>query len=454
MRTLENKLKQLEGENQKIALAGCHLLADIRHSTAFHEITELEDFLRFGLLDTESCLGTLRKRVHSRSRHVKRRVGRRPELGKMVQKHAAFLRRRLEILSDRREILLQLGDGLAWQVLHRDIRRILPLYVRRTHELPATIGLLGPLQLKRELQKTGHLLALENDLTRCCGQGDLTVVRLDRPDATPLLIEVKTHAGEGLKEGASLELLVITAHTNLPVDQETYQIVADAIGGVPNIDQMKTSPRTERQAEEILASTEVLARVTRTGAHRLNRRAKHHWRTMTEVLRKADAFGSAYDVPEAGLAYFAVSLRGIQQNLEGIRSSRNRFMESLGDWGSLRGASTVDIKSLPQLSARVLPIALWEIPLELRAKLLTGELGFNTFMAEHVLMEEFTARGIGFVEKDGAWELHIEEDVYHLDEIEVCAAEISMAMTGLSPSSLVATIAEGVMQERSRRPTA
>lgn len=450
MNAIRRVSEQLDHENWLIALAGCHLADDLGNPPSSGPLTQFEDFVRYGLIATEDTLRTLRRR-NARSRdRMRKRIRRAPGIGRIFESHVRCLQHRLSVLQQRRNILLQLGDAIAWRVLLLDVRRIIPLYAPRTHELPGSVGLAGPLQLKANLERTGTMWAIENDLTRCCGHGDLTVVRLDRPDATPLLIEVKSHARGDLAEGSVVELLTLSAHTDLPVDKETHAMLLDAMGGVPHTDQMKVSARAERQAQEILSRTEFLASVIRTGAYQLRRPTKNHWNTIAEIIRKAATHGSAYDFPETGLAYFSVSLEGARQQADIARGRHQELIEDLSKQGPIQRASSTELSEVPELSAVVLPIALWGIDVELRAAVLAGRLGFSTFMAENRIAEEFERHQLGFSEEKGRWVIEDDDESYQLDEIEVRATQFAMAFSGLSPRSLVENIAQALRVERGR----
>jgi len=103
-----------------------------------------------------------------------------------------MLQERDRALTLRRLLLRQIADAFVWHVLRLDARVILPLYREQTHSLPRREGLGGPAELARRAMQSGELFVFENDLTRCLGVGDLTVVFATRPWTHPLTYEVKS----------------------------------------------------------------------------------------------------------------------------------------------------------------------------------------------------------------------------------------------------------------------
>ncbi len=96
-----------------------------------------------------------------------------------VEQHVDALQARERALVLGRHLLRQVADAFAWVVLRQDARVILPLYREQTHELPRREGLGGPAEIARQAMKSGKFFVIENDLTRCLGLGDLTVVSVN-----------------------------------------------------------------------------------------------------------------------------------------------------------------------------------------------------------------------------------------------------------------------------------
>jgi len=62
----------------------------------------------------------------------------------------------------------------------QDARIISPSFREQTHQCHIAEGLGGPAEIARQAMNSGKFFVIENDLTRCVGLGDLTVVFADR----------------------------------------------------------------------------------------------------------------------------------------------------------------------------------------------------------------------------------------------------------------------------------
>src|SRR6266540_2039348 len=145
------------------------------------DVSDMQSALRRDLLWVESRLRTVRGRGKVLRRRLAARANRVPASRDAVLQHMEMLGVRERVLVLRRLLLRQIADAFAWLVLRMDARLILPLYREQTHQLPRGEGLGGPAELARRAMRSGEFLVIENDLTRCLGIGDLTVVFADRP---------------------------------------------------------------------------------------------------------------------------------------------------------------------------------------------------------------------------------------------------------------------------------
>lgn len=81
------------------------------------------------------------------------------------------------------------------------------LFRPQRHTLPAQSGLIGHVLIQQAAHECGRFFVLENDLTRCLGVGDLTVLSLEEPSLPPLSLEVKTSV-KAVEIGAPARLRV------------------------------------------------------------------------------------------------------------------------------------------------------------------------------------------------------------------------------------------------------
>lgn len=212
MKRLAVRLEQLDVEVHRSAVLGCRLIDQLRRGLTPAALDDFQHGLRMGLLDVESRIREWRARQPRRAVKLKalrrRSGGGSPTIGA----HLELCQRMEAQLEQLRRVLRQLGDALAWLVLREDVRVLAPLYAQRTHFLNPGAGLAGPTELIMRAHRTGQFLVLDNDLTRCLGQGDITVVPVDGRWWMPLALECKTSASdEPLAEGSLVTTLLTSA---------------------------------------------------------------------------------------------------------------------------------------------------------------------------------------------------------------------------------------------------
>lgn len=186
VRHLQADIEKIRQDNRSTAQLACAYM-DLVQRTGLKpaDLLDMQTGLRRDLLWVEDRLRTTR----ARAKELRRRLVARMKSGRAsrdaVLEHMAALRTRDKVLVLRRMILRQVADAFAWVVLRQDARLILPLYREQTHQLPRGEGLSGPAELGRRAMGSGEFFVVENDLTRCLGVGDLTVVFASRPLAAP-----------------------------------------------------------------------------------------------------------------------------------------------------------------------------------------------------------------------------------------------------------------------------
>src|SRR5438128_3530801 len=253
-RRLTAEIDDLRKLNRSTAVHACaylDLVRRVRWKPA--HLLDMQAALRRDLLWVESRLRTVRGRAKDLRRRLTARAKHVPGSRDSVLKHVETLRVRERVLVLRRLLLRQIADAFAWLVLRLDARLILPLYREQTHQLPRGAGLSGPAELARRAMKSGELLVIENDLTRCLGVGDLTVVFAARPWKHPISYEVKSSARPAWRLGAELQIEAIAAVSNDPADVQLHErfTAAAGFGDLPGT--MRSREQPAQTAEQVPA---------------------------------------------------------------------------------------------------------------------------------------------------------------------------------------------------------
>jgi len=256
--------------------------------------------LRKDLLYVESRL----RKVRARSKDVQRRLWARAKGGHVsrdaVREHVEALAVRERVLVLRRLLLRQIADAFAWLVLRQDARLILPLYREQTHQLPRAEGLGGPAEIARQAMNSGKFFVIENDLTRCVGLGDLTVVFADRAWTRPLSFEVKSSARPEWKIGGELHVQLYAVHSDDPADVELSDEFERTIGGgpIPAGESLKERPE---QTAELLSGAQLLVAATSAAGQRLPGPSPRTWKASTWYSRAPSRTAPATISPSVAL---------------------------------------------------------------------------------------------------------------------------------------------------------
>lgn len=440
---LDAHVRGLAVENRRIAAAGCHLVDVFREARTIDRLDKIQDFVRYGIRATESRISQLRQRDKRRSRHFSSRAKRSPELGARLPIHLRILRSRLSILRRRISILRQIADSAVWLCVEGDYRRIAPLFQEGTHTLPTDFGMAGPLQLKQVLQDSGFFFVIENDLTRCLGIGDLTLLRADMRPATPLAIEVKTHsAGKTLAEGVQVGIIAITAHSDFPLDIETYERFEKLFRPDKTITP-QISQRGERQAAEILKRTERIVQLSNSPAVKIAPTKLDSWQSVAQVLASAMIRGYAFDVPERGVVLFAVRTIPDEDARPNAKAVHD-FLKASGV--PYEGGASSDLEAAESLSGLVPPIPTWHLSEDQRVPLLTHEVACGVCIEAGLIEKLFSEYGYEFSAESG-WKIERAGKAYMLSELEVSAAKLRMVIGAERPQELIASIVKAIESE-------
>ncbi len=450
MRHLQADIEKIRRDNRSTAGLACAYM-DLVQRTGLKPagLLDMQTGLRRDLLWVEDRLRTTR----ARAKELRRRLVARMKSGRAfrdaVLEHMAALRTRDKVLVLRRMILRQVADAFAWVVLRQDARLILPLYREQTHQLPRGEGLSGPAELARRAMGSGEFFVIENDLTRCLGVGDLTVVFASRPWRHPLTYEVKASARPAFVLGAQLEVEAIAIVSDDPADVAMHEAFKAATG-FPDLAAEVRSREQPAQTAEQLAAADLVRAANRGAGERLPGPSKKAWKTVGTVLGRALADGTGFDLSERGVAY--VAIRSIDDEAPDA-VSRDVFerVSELPGFASdnAKSASSVELRQNDEWSALVLPIALWPVGRDVRAALLCGELYLASIIRVDTWREAMAAEGLELIEERHSWTIKAPSGrAAHLDVLEVGKLTLGVAFSGVSPREIAAGLAASMRREK------
>ncbi len=284
----------------------------------------------------------------------------------------------------------------------------------------------------------GTLLVIENDLTRCLGVGDLTVVFAERPWRNPLPLEVKA-SGEW-KEGGIAEIGIMAAHSEAPEDIALYEEVSRIVGEQTEPERVHKLER-QAQVDRMLSHAKVLVSVAGAGGPQFPGPSSRMWGTLERVILRALADGGSYDLAESGVAFLAVGLKDddpkqrLRQVIEGL--------DFIGFGKSCRVATSADLQREDQWAAVVPPIPLWPISRRARVALMTGRVYFAAVLKPDVWERAMQAEGLTLEDdRGGGWRVAGTSGEVHLDLVEVQKLSLGVAFTGISRGDVACRVAE------------
>lgn len=422
----------------RLACMSAELLRHLGSADRAEVLDQAQTYLRLALLEVEDALRLWRRRSPRRPHWIKR-YKRKGGSVDLVQSHLRYCSEVEQALIELRATIRQGGDALAWSVLREDARVIAPLARVRTHHLTNGPGLAAVVQLIDDLHSDARLLALDNDLTRCLGSGDLTVVPSSTSWRLPLIVECKTTPpSEPLAVGTQV---VINMSAPLATDDEhraLHDLFTQVIGGqIGTLDRVAWE-RDATQATEMLEDANSLLRslVTRP---ELLASSRHSWQTMRNVLAKAMATGGAFDIAEPGVWFVSVRNR-LGDDAE---SETSRLLTRLRDLGcdpTWPTVTTGDLAMRDRLAAIVPPIALWPQPRYLRVALLSGDLFLACIMSENLWVEAFRDETLELKSDSRGWAVAGGKDVIRFDPLERAKLLAGVAFGGVSPRGVARAV--------------
>ncbi len=419
--------------SNEVARVGSGAVAQFKLTPLPAILERIQDYLRPELTQVEYLLSrNRRRRAHRRSR-VRPRLEKMLALRQIIGEHNQYLIIRDAILNARRNMLRQLGDGLAWILLGGDTRLIQAAFdPTQTHFIPPDIGGLGQVAIRLKINETNQFLALECDLTRCLGCGDLCVQRINELGAAPLPLEIKTSGKMLIGTTARTEIFA----PSLPLLEEIGSLLGPTTLDTENEDLDK---RERRQVQDIVQRARLMRDLQYRAVGRATPISARHWDCVDAVLDRALQQGSAFDIPESKFAYFAVR-NSLGDDANAAMKQIAKRLSGLGiiaEPDSLPALTSLELANRPGLSTYGLPVALWDIGPVAKAKVLTGGLIFGAAFERSIwgcLMEE---AGVTWREEDGGWILGTGANTHNVGRREVLELTVGIAFSALSPREVV-----------------
>jgi hypothetical protein len=440
VKRLAVEVKRILEETRRISKGGCQTADWLQKELTPARLQDVQDALRSNLLWTEARLQKVNARRIRRKPRLSSRIKRNPALKEVIAHHLSFLQGREQSLQVQRSVLRQIGDALAWLVLRADPRLIAPLSAKRTHHMPEGVGLVGQVHFAQQIHATGQFLVIENDLTRCLGIGDLTVVGADGHWVRPLPLEVKS---KGMPvEGAKLDMEIFAAVSNHPADSGLHQAFSSVFAFHDPV--QSPSPAAERQSKEILTRSELLGEVTGRIQESIPPPRQSLWAAVNDVLTKALTEGSALDFLGEGIVAVGVRTR----EGDDFAAKMNLILQqlrNLGFVGSEKGlvnATIEDLREQDSFAAYVPPIALWRLPLDVRAALLAGELFYSCVYHPSVWEKAMARHGLDLRTDGEEWTVQLGSESAHFDALEVRKLTLGVIFAGVQPTDVADRIAE------------
>ena len=249
MKALRRRIERLRVQIVATARATCDVADAMHLGVTPALLEEAQVHLRMQVLAVEAESGTWearRKRRRARLRAYRAKFGPSVLIGVHLELCSAYA----DELKRERQVLRQAGDTLAWLVLRCDSSIIAPLYAPRTHRLNAGVGLAGPMMILERAHASERFLVIDNDLTRCLGQGDLTIVRADGRWTAPLCLECFSNdPGEPLREGLEVSVNLAGAVADHPDHTGLHRDFAEALGLRMGSTRTFQRPQKARQEE-------------------------------------------------------------------------------------------------------------------------------------------------------------------------------------------------------------
>lgn len=445
MVVMNRRYSALRTEIRIAARYGRYLIDQFRQDPTPAKLDEYQHGLRQGILEIESRIRNWKETRARRQRLVnlvrsRRGVGS-PDFGR-YQELCEEYERALERL---RQLLRQIGDALSWNVLKEDSRLIRLLFAKRTHHLPQGHGIVGPIQVITTAHKTGKFLVIDNDVTRCLGLGDLTVVRAGAQRGLPLSVELKTRDPKSrIEEGSALTISFVTPLTGERAQTQLHDDFVEALGlseGTPE-QHVRPGVRRKRQEEQMIERAELVMRGIGGERERVQTN-QGHWASIKAVAERAMIFGTGYDIPAQGVALLATKeVESGPSPASHLQQLLNLIQADGFDRHDCWAVTTDDLANDDTLSAIIAPVALWPVPAIVRQDILSRDVVLAAVVRNDVWRNAFSIRGIRLSDDgQGGWVLETATKKHTVDAIEVTKLQFGVALNGVNPNAVAAAIA-------------
>lgn len=432
-----SRLGDLQKEKRETADAGCRVSEHFRRNMRPDLFEQLQYNIRIDLLNVEERICAWEDRRARRKRAIDR-FRKRYGPSKAIGEHLRAVELYADELRALRSIFRQIGDAFAWLLLRTDPRIIAPLFAERTHHLTPGRGLVAVAQMIQDTHATGQFFAIDNDLTRCLGDGDVTVVRAGKPWSLPLTLELKTPESEVDESAGEVTVNFTAALSGHPDQAKLHEELAAAIGlsegvkGRPPSSLVKQAEGMEQRAKLLFALTRPKPQL---------RRDRSLWPSIQAIVHRAEMFGSSYDEPEPGIVYAAVRLRPGENAEELLLKLLERVQEHIArDEGV--SLDIADFRNKDEYSALMPPIALWPLPLTQRAALLGGSVYLACSFFGDVFERAFCAQGLQLNRENGYWQICGYGEPIVFDRLEVAKLRLGVAFNAMSPRELAEVCAQ------------
>jgi hypothetical protein len=446
VRRLLVKVQKLQEVNRSVAQIGCRLIDELKQNLTPRRLDQIQDLIRSNTRRIQRELREWDARGRRWRPRIKRLLTHCSDFGRAVGEHQMLLQAQDETLRLAERIQRQLGDAVAWLVLRSDPRLIAPLWERRRHHLPDQLGLSGPVLISKSAHETGRFLVIDNDLTRCLGIGDLTVVSADGRWFRPIPVEIKSTVGGGaFVEGAQLEVELRTSVSDHPVDAEIWKDFRSTLGLSDTREGHRPPGDLGAQEKEMLERSKILMEVTSRIRGRFRTPEHLLWPDVERVLSRAMTEGSYYELIEEGIMAVGIRTRaGVDMEAEHLRVLRELQDQGYAGREDLIQASSIDLGQEDWLSPYVPPIPLWPLPLELRTALLTGELFYSCAYDPAVWDRAMLGAGVTLRREEPNWILERGTERISLDHISVMKLTLGVLFSGVRPREIASIVAEAL----------
>jgi hypothetical protein len=290
---------------------------------------------------------------------------------------------------------------------------------------------------------SGQFLVMDNDLTRCLGQGDLTVVRADGRWTAPLCLECfSDEPDEPLREGLEVSVNLAGAVADHPDHTGLFSEFAEALGLKVGSTRTFQRPQKERQEKEMTGSARVALRLATRRIPALQTESSL-WGSASTVIRGALAEGTAYHTPEPGITFLAVRNRDGDESLAALEQL---FVRLRAD-GVPDGAPSVsahDFASEDHMSAVAPPVALWKLTRDERTAVLGGGVFFACIVTANAWANAFSRVGLRLEDVKGHWIIHGDANAVRFSRLEVRKLQYGVAFGGVSPAAVAQAVRQAI----------